>query len=157
MLCYAIKESKHMKKRNLIIIICIVTCIAVASAVLTAFILSRPKQTQAATDPSEIFYYEQDPDDANAIIITGYKKDIFSELNIPAEIDNKPVTKIGNSAFANCSMTSVTIPASVTSIGNNAFDSCKNLKTITLSVNLKSIGGSAFENCDNLINITISS
>ena len=42
---------------------------------------------------------------------------------IPGTIDGKPVTQIGNSAFAYCtSLTKVLIPDSVTPIGEDAFD-----------------------------------
>ena len=40
------------------------------------------------------------------------------------------VTCIGNDAFYNYGLISVTIPNSVTTIGSNAFDDCKNLKTV---------------------------
>ena len=45
------------------------------------------------------------------------------ELVIPSTYNGLPVTRIGNSAFSDCtSLTSVTIPDSVTSIGDWAFD-----------------------------------
>ena len=52
-------------------------------------------------------------------------------VNIPSEINGTPVTTIGNAAFRDYSVTSVTIPASVTEIGANAFAGCTNLTSVT--------------------------
>lgn len=51
-------------------------------------------------------------------------------MNIPSEINGTPVTTIGNAAFRDSSVTSVTIPASVTEIGSNAFADCTNLTSV---------------------------
>ena len=51
-------------------------------------------------------------------------------VNIPSEINGTPVTTIGNAAFRDFSVTSVTIPASVTEIGANAFAGCTNLTSV---------------------------
>lgn len=51
-------------------------------------------------------------------------------MNIPSEINGTPVTTIGNAAFRDSSVTSVTIPASVTEIGSNAFAGCTNLTIV---------------------------
>jgi hypothetical protein len=56
-------------------------------------------------------------------------------LNIPATLDNMPVTGIGDGAFADLdSVTNVTIPASVTNIGIGAFSGCAYLTVITVAV-----------------------
>lgn len=49
---------------------------------------------------------------------------------IPSKINGTPVTTIGNAAFRDSSVTSVTIPASVTEIGSNAFADCTNLTSV---------------------------
>ena len=51
-------------------------------------------------------------------------------VNIPSEINGTPVTTIGNAAFRDSSVTSVTIPGSVTEIGANAFAGCTNLTSV---------------------------
>lgn len=51
-------------------------------------------------------------------------------VNIPSEINGTPVTTIGNAAFRDSSVTSVTIPANVTEIGSNAFAGCTNLTSV---------------------------
>lgn len=56
-------------------------------------------------------------------------------VNIPSEINGTPVTTIGNAAFRDSSVTSVTIPASVTEIGSNAFAGCTNLTSVTYGGN----------------------
>jgi BspA type Leucine rich repeat region (6 copies) len=59
------------------------------------------------------------------ITITKYPQDAAGPVVIPPEIDNKPVTTIGQLAFNYCSLTSVSIPNSVTSIGYGAFNGCQ--------------------------------
>ncbi len=101
------------------------------------------------------------------------------KLEIPAEHNGKPVTRIGNDAFQDCynltsvvipdsvtsiaydafkycsSLTSVTIPDSVTSIGEYAFYSCSSLTSVTIGDSVTSIGSHAFYNCSSLTEITI--
>ena len=68
----------------------------------------------------------------------------------------KPITKIGYSAFYDCTnLTSTTIPNSVTEIGNSAFEGCTSLKSITIPDSVTSIGEWAFSNCTSLTSITI--
>ena len=66
------------------------------------------------------------------------------------------VTRIGSSAFRNCSgLTSITIPNSVTRIGSSAFCDCSNLTSITIPNSVTIIGEFAFYNCSGLTSITI--
>jgi len=74
---------------------------------------------------------------------------------IPETYNFLPVTVIGDAAFANCSLASIIIPASVTSIGSGAFSGCRSLTNITLPSELTSIGNSAFQNCYSLTTIEI--
>lgn len=70
-------------------------------------------------------------------------------VNIPSTTsyngDNYGVTRIGASAFKNCTgLISVTIPNSVTNIGNEAFYKCTNIRSLTLGSGVASIGKYAF-------------
>ncbi len=78
------------------------------------------------------------------------------EVIIPSAIDGKPITAIGESAFAyNTDITSVIIKNNIVGIGVKAFYSCDNLASIVLSDNITNIGYSAFEKCYKLISFTI--
>jgi len=76
-------------------------------------------------------------------------------VTIPAEINGKPVTIIGENAFSRCNLTSVTIPDSVTSIEYCAFYFCLNLTRVTIGNSVTSIGDNAFNTCIRLANVTI--
>ena len=77
-------------------------------------------------------------------------------VDIPANINGRRVTSIGDNAFNNyISLTNVTIPDSVTSIGASAFIFCSNLTNITLPKGVTSIGDGAFKDCSSLTSITI--
>ena len=94
--------------------------------------------------------------DDDTVEITDCDNEAAGELEIPAEIDGKPVTSIGNGAFIACSsLTEITIPGSVTSIGVQAFEECSSLTEITIPNSVTSIGVRAFRNCGNLTEITI--
>ena len=86
------------------------------------------------------------------IEITGYdisNSDCGTDVVIPAEIDGKPVTSIGDSAFYNKSLTGLVIPGSVTSIGDNAFY-VNELTSVVIPGSVKTIGDGAFT--DNPLN-----
>lgn len=61
--------------------------------------------------------------------ITGYDG-TDTVVVIPSKINGVTVETIGNAAFRDSSVTSVTIPASVTEIGSNAFAGCTNLTSV---------------------------
>ena len=83
----------------------------------------------------------------DTVEITDCENDAAGDLEIPAEIDGKTVTSIGDSAFFGCtSLTSVIIPNSVANIGYSVFDGCTSLAEITIPSSVTSIGGNAFVN-----------
>ena len=65
-------------------------------------------------------------------------------LDIPNTYKELPVTSIGEDAFRDNSLTSITIPDSVTSIGVGAFYDCSSLTSITVGDNLTSIARKVF-------------
>ena len=101
------------------------------------------------------------------------------ELNIPSEIDGKPVTVIKKEAFSsnsrlkrleipntvtdiedgafyNCSdLSEIKMPNSIRKIGTSTFRFCKKLKNIVIPNTVTSIGKGAFYNCNSLTSITI--
>ena len=79
-----------------------------------------------------------------------------SKVDIPAELGGKPVTEIGEWAFAYySSLTEVTIPEGVTSIRAFAFRSCSSLTKAIIPEGVTSIGDSAFLYCSSLTEVTI--
>lgn len=85
--------------------------------------------------------------EGNKITITRYKGS-GGAVVIPATINGKRVTKIGNGAFdtgINDNIKSVIIPNGVTEIGQRAFRFCHGLTSITIPKSVTSIGDLAFD------------
>lgn len=102
------------------------------------------------TDPG-YFDVEQD---AEGCIIKEYIGPKFGDLVIPAKINGKPVTRIGDEAFAGRKgLVGVAIPDGVTWIGDEAFGYCKGLTELTVMGKTTSIHDYAFfeSNCLSLI------
>ncbi len=94
----------------------------------------------------------------NTVTITKYTGD-GGYIEIPATIDGKKVTAIGNTlnetgAFEDCNtLTSVIIPDGVIVIQDRAFKGCINLKWVTIPASVTLIGNSAFDSGYNLQSI----
>ena len=70
--------------------------------------------------------------------------------------EGSKLTTIDAGAFAGCqSLGAITIPEGVTSIKKNAFYSCNSMETITIPESVTSIGEYAFYNCFSMTTITI--
>ena len=84
----------------------------------------------------------------DAVTITGCDKKASGALIIPATIEGKSVTSIGDKAFSLCGrLTSITIPDSVTNIGGGAFSGCSALTRIEVAagnVNYTEVNGVLF-------------
>jgi len=64
---------------------------------------------------------------------------------------------IGNYAFANSGITSITLPTGITTLNSYIFYQCISLASVTLSANLQIIGQNMFTGCTALTSITIPS
>ncbi len=124
------------------------------------------------------FFYEVNAD-GTTVTITGCD-DPGGSLIIPAMIDGKTVTAIGNYsfqlltsvtnlsipsgvsrigtyAFAMTGLTEVALPDGVLSIGASAFGDCPSLMSVSLPNSISNIEESAFVNCASLTNVAIPS
>ena len=76
-------------------------------------------------------------------------------LPLSDPIPGYALVDIGDWAFSNSYMTSVTIPSSVTNIGDYAFSGCGHLTSVTIPDNVISIGDCAFYGCLSLTSTII--
>jgi len=77
--------------------------------------------------------------------ITSIADHAFSGLHISSAVIPEGVTKIGSSAFLNCSqLKNVRLPSTVQRIGDEAFRLCESLKSIVLPDSVISVGTETF-------------
>jgi hypothetical protein len=107
----------------------------IQTGLLTAALLALPTAVQAQ------FIFTTNNGD---ITITGYNTAAGLSVVIPAATNGYPVTSIGDYAFANTALTSVTIPDSVTSIGSYTFYGCTDLNNVYFIGNAPNVGSSLF-------------
>ncbi len=98
------------------------------------------------TSPVEDFEYEIKD---GYVIITGYKG-VEREIYVPSIIDSRPVTIIGESAFAEYDMTSIVLPDTIVVIEEKAFKECVCLEKVVFSDSLEKIDKYAFYECTSL-------
>ena len=114
-----------------------------------------PGKTVSSSEPGEgESNYTYNALDDGTIEITSYSGSA-ENIVIPAQIDGKSVTRIGNNAFEKSSAKEIVIPDSVTDIEQYAFEGCTSLSDITLPDSLTSIGLSAFVSCTALTDIAL--
>ena len=89
-----------------------------------------------------------------SISIMDYKGS-SENVAIPDNFDGFPVDSIGDNAFREKDVVSVTIPDSVTLIGSSAFFSCSKLKSVVIGKSVETISDYAFKNCKSLEKIVI--
>ena len=82
--------------------------------------------------------------------VTKIGNNAFMNSPVSSVTFNDGLKEIGEQAFYFCSqLAAINIPGSVTTIGNNAFFFCQKLATITLNEGLQTIGDYAFYLCGN--------
>lgn len=91
----------------------------------------------------------------NGAVTIAYYTGSDTEVVIPGLIEGMPVKAIGEQAFSQSSVISVTIPNSVTIIGQRAFDSCGSLANVTIGNGVTTIETRAFSNCRLLTDVMI--
>ena len=87
--------------------------------------------------------------------ITGYSGE-EQTVNVPRQLDGRPVSAIGKGAFSECFPTErIVIPEGIVEIGDKAFFWCQELSEVVLPDGLVSIGDCAFVMCWQLEKINI--
>ena len=83
------------------------------------------------------------------------EKEISGVLKIPETYNGKKVTRIGQSAFRECSnIYDLEISDNVEKIDSNAFNWANNMKSLVIGKNVTSIGSYSFWHCNNLKSVT---
>ena len=114
-----------------------------------------PGKTVSSSEPGEgESDYTYNALDDGTIEITGYSGSA-ENIVIPAQIDGKSVTRIGNNAFEKSSAKEIVIPYSVTEIGSQAFSGCGKLTGVSIPNSVTMIRDRAFFDCNSLASITI--
>jgi hypothetical protein len=88
--------------------------------------------------------FEIQENESGSVTITKYVGWDGGSITIPAQINGKPVTRIGSGAFEGSSVTTVVIPDGVAYIGGRAFYG-NQLTSITLGKDVTYIGDDAFD------------
>ena len=103
-------------------------------------------------DATEIYI----PAEYNNIEVTTIGEEAFAETQIQSISGGKNIISIEEKAFMSCYMLrSFDVAGDITTIYNNAFCECTNLVEITLPKNLEHLGNGAFKDCESLKSIII--
>ena len=94
-------------------------------------------------------------EDGNSYIVSSGQNCTAENVIIPSEYNGKPVTEIGNDAFANMPIKSVVFPDSIKVIGEWSFCGDNELESITIGQGVTIIGSTAFSECYSLKNVVI--
>jgi len=89
-------------------------------------------------------------------VLAGYTEKPGGKLQVPEELDGHRVTRIGERAFYESALKSVTIPEGVTLIGDKAFSNCSGLTAVEMPDSVTRIGSSAFEYTSKLRDLSLS-
>lgn len=109
-------------------------------------VLKALQGTGGASQPSESvpFTYRIEEGEVTLLSYTGAAR----RVEVPATVENLPVTALGDRLFQNCaSIEEVIIPEGVKSVGWFVFSGCVSLKTVSMPSSVSTICYGAFENC----------
>lgn len=135
-----------MKK---IFIISVVILILLSTAFCSAQTGQEEGKTTITYSSGDWDYIENE----TGISLTVYRGD-ETDLEIPSNLDEKPVTKLEKDLFLNnVELVSVKIPPTVKGLGSNLFYGCTSLEYVELPTSLKEISENAFRYCSSLKNI----
>lgn len=115
-------------------------------AALPATQPAAPTETVLSEAPASDFEYEE----ADGKITIKHYTGKSMEIAIPAQIEGKDVTAIGDYCFANSSILKVACPSTLETIGEFAFTNCFELERIDLNEGLQTIKKDAFLGCQSL-------
>lgn len=139
------------KKQVIMSILTILLIVVLVGSWITTLIISANINSKT----KELTNFTHTTNSEGGITITGYEGSATNVV-IPNEIDNLPVTRIQDAAFKkNATIIEITIPSNVKIIGMHAFGDCGNLTTVNLNAGLELIQPYAFMDCVNLESISI--
>ena len=129
-------DIKHLAKKTISVIIC-----AAMLCTTPAFVQSPASHDKgtgtaavnAAENEIATDEYEYTENDDGEITITKYTG-TDAVVSIPSQIDEKPVTRIDQFAFSQCtSVSAIIIPESISEISSSAFSGCSGLSIIMVN------------------------
>ena len=144
-----------MKKHLSVLLTCLAfTLVIVAGLGLTGELMLPGVVSAQAADLEENGFEAAVLEDGS-VAVTAYTG-TETAVVVPAELGEKKVTVIGDSAFSgNGTVKSVKLPEGVTGIGEFAFSDCKALSDVRLPESLTKIGKTAFAGCNSLKSLTV--
>ncbi|MBR6681557.1 MAG: leucine-rich repeat domain-containing protein [Clostridia bacterium] len=126
----------------------------IIAMMIIALVVVMAVSVSAAPAPATDFDYEVV---GEAVTIKKYKG-TTTEVEIPATIEGKPVTVIGEGAFNDIrTITKIVIPEGIVTIEKQAFYNCRGITEIVVPNSVKTIGDEAFYNCRTLESFTLGS
>lgn len=102
---------------------------------------------------NELFRWEIDS--TGGVVIVALLDDKASSVDVPAQIDGKPVVEIGPGAFSlRRALTKISLPDGVRKLGSNAFSQCRALRAVALPPGLRTLPANAFDRCSSLTQVS---
>ena len=111
-----------------------------------------PEPDDPPESPVSDFEYQLNND--GGVTVTKYIGNDATVV-VPAYIEEKPVTRIGNSAFLLTPIQTVTLPETLKAIEYAAFQYCQSLTTVKLPQELEYMDACVFADCSQLTSINL--